>query len=206
MRGVEQIPWLYDAVCAACEALGLARWRRWLVGSARGRVLDLGCGTGRNLPLLPPGTVAIGLDPSWRSLQRARRRAPGVPLVVGSAEDLPFRAAVFVTVLSGFAFCSVPDARRGLLEVRRVLAPGGRLRMLEHVRATQAWKARLQDWLQPAWTWVSGGCHPNRDTERAVEASGFRIENDGRRADGNMRRFAAVPREAGSPGEIRHGA
>lgn len=206
MRGVEQIPWLYDVVCAACEAFGLARWRRWLVGHARGRVLDLGCGTGRSLPLLPPGTVAIGLDPSWHSLRRARRRAPGVPLVVGSAENLPFRAGVFDTVLSGLAFCSVPDARRGLGEVRRVLAPGGRLRMLEHVRATEAWKARLQDWLQPAWTWVSGGCHPNRDTERAVEASGFRIEDDGRRAQGNMRRFAAAPREPGPSGETRHGA
>lgn len=206
MRGVEQIPWLYDAVCAAYEAFGLARWRGWLVGSARGRVLDLGCGTGRNLPLLPPGTVAIGLDPSWHSLRRARRRAPRVSLVVGSAEALPFRAAVFDTVLSGFVFCSVPDARRGLLEVRRVLASGGRLRMLEHVRASRAWKARLQDWLQPAWTWASGGCHPNRDTERAVEASGFRIEDDGRRAEGNLRRFAAMPREPGSPGETRHGA
>jgi ubiquinone/menaquinone biosynthesis C-methylase UbiE len=129
-----------------------------------------------------------------------------VSLVVGSAEDLPFRAAVFDTVLSGFAFCSVPDARRGLLEVRRVLAPRGSLRMLEHVRSTEPWKARLQDWLQPGWTWVSGGCRPNRDTEGAVEASGFHIEDEGRRAEGNMRRFAAVPREAGSAGEIRHGA
>jgi len=195
MRGVEQIPWLYDAICAAFEAFGLARWRRWLVAGARGRVLDLGCGTGRNLPLLPPGSVAIGLDPSWSSLQRARRRAPGVPLVAGSAEALPFRDACFDTVLSGLVFCSVPDARRGLLEARRVLAPRGRLRMLEHVRSTEPWKARLQDWLQPAWTRVSGGCHPNRDTERAVEASGFDIEADGRRAHGNLRRFAAAPRE-----------
>jgi ubiquinone/menaquinone biosynthesis C-methylase UbiE len=195
MRGVEQIPWLYDALCAACEAFGLARWRRWLVAGARGRVLDVGCGTGRNLPLLPPGTTGIGLDPSWHSLRRARRRAPGVPLVAASAEALPFRAATFDTVLSGLVFCSVPDARRGLGEVKRVLAPHGRLRMLEHVRATQPWKARLQDRLQPAWTRVSGGCHPNRDTERVVETSGFRIEAEGRRAQGTMRRFAAAPRE-----------
>jgi ubiquinone/menaquinone biosynthesis C-methylase UbiE len=195
MRGVEQIPWLYDALCAAFEAFGLARWRRWLVAGARGRVLDLGCGTGRNLPLMPPGSVAIGLDPSWRSLQRARRRAPGILLVAGSAEALPFRDASFDTVLSGLVFCSVPGVRAGLHEVRRVLAPCGRLRMLEHVRAAEPWKARLQDWLQPAWTRVSGGCHPNRDTERAVEAAGFEIDDDGRRAHGNLRRFAAVARE-----------
>ena len=197
MRGVEQIPWLYDAVCVACETFGLARWRRWLVTGVRGRVLDLGCGTGRNLPLLPPGTVAVGLDPSWPSLRRARRRVSGVPLVVGSAEALPFRDGSFDTVLSGLVFCSVPDAPRGLREARRVLAPGGRLRMLEHVRSTRPWKARLQDRMQPAWTWLAGGCHPNRDTERVVEASGFAIEAEGRRAHRNMRRFTAVPREPG---------
>jgi SAM-dependent methyltransferase len=76
MRGIEQIPWFYDALCALCEATGLARWRSWLVSGARGRVLDLGCGTGRNLPLLPAGTRTVGLEPSWVALQRARRRAP----------------------------------------------------------------------------------------------------------------------------------
>ena len=205
MRGVEQIPWLYDAVCATYEAFGLARWRRWLVGGARGRVLDLGCGTGRNLPLLPPGTVAVGLDPSWASLARARRRSPTVPLVVGSAEALPFRPGAFDTVLSGLVFCSVPDARRGLGEVQRVLAPGGRLRMLEHVRATEPWTARWQDRVQPFWTWITGGCHPNRDTERTVEQSGFAIDATERRARGNMRRFVAAPRESVSQ-ERTHGA
>jgi SAM-dependent methyltransferase len=202
MRGVEQIPWLYDALCALCEATGLARWRIWLVSGARGSVLDLGCGTGRNLPLLPAGTRAVGLEPSWETLQRARRRAPGVPLVVGSAEALPFRAAAFDTVLSGLVFCSVPDATRGLREVRRVLRPDGQLRMLEHVRAARAWEARLQDLLQPAWTRITGGCHPNRETERAVEAGSFRIEAQSRRAKGNMRRFVAWPVGPGTPGEV----
>jgi hypothetical protein len=63
--------------------------------------------------------------------------------------------------------------------------------MLEHVRATAPWRARLQDLIQPAWTWMTGGCHPNRDTERAVERAGFRI--DDRRARGTMRRFRASP-------------
>jgi SAM-dependent methyltransferase len=193
LRGVEQIPWLYDALCALCEATGLARWRRWLVDGARGRVLDVGCGTGRNLPLLPAGTRAVGLEPSWDAVQRARRRAPGVPLVVGSAEALPFRDGAFDTVLSGLVFCTVPDPHQGLREVRRVLRADGELRMLEHVRSTRAWKARLQDLVQPAWTAIAGGCHPNRETERAVEAGGFRIEHEGRRAKADMRRFAARP-------------
>jgi len=200
MRGVEQIPWLYDAVCAVCEATGLARWRSWLVAGARGRVLDVGCGTGRNLALLPGGTRAVGLEPSWAALQRARRRAPRVALVVGSAEALPFRDAAFDTVLSGLVFCSVPDPRRGFLEVRRVLRQDGQLRMLEHVRSTRPWKARLQDLLQPVWTGFTGGCHPNRDTERAVEAGGFEIEGEDRRAKGDMRRFVARPTSGDPPG------
>jgi ubiquinone/menaquinone biosynthesis C-methylase UbiE len=124
-------------------------------------------------------------------LRAARRRSPSTPLVRASAEALPFRAGAFQTVVSSLVFCSVPRPEVGLAEVRRVLADGGQLRMLEHVRSRGRFKARLQDAMQPAWTWVTGGCHPNRKTEAAVEAAGFRIEEDGRREDGDMRRFSA---------------
>jgi len=191
MRGLEQIPWLYDAMCWTHERLGLGAWRAWLVAGARGRTLDVGCGTGRNLPLYAQGARVVALDPDREVLLRARRRAPRVPLVQGSAEALPFRDGTFDTVVSGLVFCSVPDSLRGLAEVKRVLGPGGRLRMLEHVRSSRPWKARFQDRTQPVWTRLSGGCHPNRDTERLVEASGFAIEADGRRAQGDMRRFSA---------------
>ena len=191
MRGVEQIPWIYDALCALCERGGFGRWRRWLVGGAHGRTLDVGCGTGRNLPLLPAGVRAIGLDPSPEALARARRRAPGIPLVRASAEALPFRDGSFETVLSGLVFCSVPDPARGLAEVRRVLRRDGELRMLEHVRSTIPWRARVQDLLQPAWTRIAGGCHPNRATEATVRRAGFSL--DDRRAQDSMRRFRARP-------------
>jgi len=193
MRGVEQIPWLYDAVCALVERFGLGRWRRRLVEGAQGRTLDVGCGTGRNLPLYAAGLRVIGLDPTWDALDKARRRAPGASLVQGDAQALPFRDGVFDTVVSGLVFCSVPDPARGLAEVKRVLRPAGALRMLEHVRATRAWKARFQDRWQPLWTRITGGCHWNRDTERAVEAAGFRIDAATRRAKGEMRRFVARP-------------
>jgi ubiquinone/menaquinone biosynthesis C-methylase UbiE len=189
MRGIEQIPWLYDALCHLCERGGLARWRQWLVGGARGRTLDLGCGTGRNLPLLPPAVRALGVDPSRAALLRAQRRARRPALVQARAEALPFRDATFDTVLSGLVFCSVDDPARGLAEIRRVLRPDGELRMLEHVRATTAWRARLQDRVQPAWTRITGGCRPNRDTEATVARAGFVIGE--RRARGTMRRFAA---------------
>lgn len=190
-RGFEQIPWLYDAYCALMERFGLGRWRRWLVGGAEGLTLDVGCGTGRNLPLFDARARVIGLDPARESLLAARRRAPSVPLVQGDAQALPFRDRVFDTVISGLVFCSVPDPARGLAEVGRVLRRGGALRMLEHVRATGRLKARVQDRCQPLWTRLSGGCHPNRDTERTVEAAGFGIDLATRRARGDMRRFVA---------------
>jgi ubiquinone/menaquinone biosynthesis C-methylase UbiE len=191
MRGVEQIPWLYDIICSLVERGGLRRWRQHLVAGARGRVLDLGSGTGRNLPLLPGGTNAVALDISLEALQRGRRRSAAVSLVVASAEALPFRGDTFDTVLSGLVFCSIDDPLRALEEIKRVLRAEGELRMLEHVRSTVPWRARLQDLLQPLWTRAAGGCRPNRDTERAVEAAGLRIDSGGRRARASNRLFAA---------------
>jgi ubiquinone/menaquinone biosynthesis C-methylase UbiE len=194
VRGVDQIPWLYDGLCAVLERTGLGAWRRRLAQGARGRTLDVGCGTGRGLPLYAPHVRAIGLDPAWDSLARARRRAPRVPLVQGSAEVLPFRDGTFDTVVASLVFCSVAEPARGLAEVKRVLRPDGRLRMLEHVRSRRPWKASFQDRVQPLWTWASGGCHPNRDTERVVEAAGFVIETDDRAEMADMRRFSARAR------------
>lgn len=178
---------------AVIDRLGLIQWRRWLVQGATGRTLEVGCGTGRNFPLYPATVMVIGLDPHRSVLSAARRRVPGVPLVVATAEAMPFREGAFDTVVSSLTFCSVPDPEIGLREVRRVLAPEGKLRMLEHVRHSSTLGGRLQDMMQPTWTAVTGGCHPNRDTEAIVESSGFRIEGDGRRASRSMRRFQARP-------------
>lgn len=178
---------------AAFERSGLLRWRRWLVAGARGRTLEVGSGTGRNLRLYPPGVRVVAVDPAPQNLAVARRRAPRALLVRARAEALPFRAGAFETVVSGLVFCSIPEPPKGLAEIRRVLGPKGALRMLEHVRSTSPIWSRVQDAIQPAWTLVAGGCHPNRDTERAVEEAGFRIEEEGRRSRNNMRRFQARP-------------
>ena len=204
MRGFEQIPWLYDTTLALAERTGLKPWREWLCDGAWGRVLDLGCGTGRNLPLLPPGSV--GLDPALDPLRRARRRAPAARLVQARAEALPFRDAAFDTVVSGLVFCSVDDPASGLAEVRRILRPAGSLRMLEHVRSEIPWRARLQDLIQPAWTRIAGGCRPNRATDRTVEDTGFAIDRDTYRARKNLRRFVARPREMSGVAASSHAA
>jgi|SRR5438067_9011772 len=188
MRGLEQIPWIYDAMCAISEATGLGRWREWLARGARGLTLDVGCGTGRNLPLFSAQARIVGVDFTLDSLLRARRREPRAHLVRASAEALPFRDGTFDTVVVGLVLCSVarPDVAVG--EVRRVLCEDGQLRLLEHVRSTRPWKARLQDLFQPAWTALSGGCHPNRDTEATVLRAGFAVVE--RRARNDMRRLA----------------
>jgi ubiquinone/menaquinone biosynthesis C-methylase UbiE len=199
MRGVETIPWLYDAILSFYEWRGLGRWRAKLVEGAHGRSLDLGCGTGRNLPLYPASVEVFAMDPDFEVLKRARERAPSVPLVRGKAEQLPFREGAFDTVVSGLVFCSVGDPARSMSEVKRVLRFDGRLRMLEHVREQGELAGRFQDVIQPLWTWFTGGCHPNRETERTVEESGFSIERSGRRAKKNMRLFSARPMSNGPP-------
>jgi ubiquinone/menaquinone biosynthesis C-methylase UbiE len=133
----------------------------------------------------------VGVDPCPQSLARARRRSPGTPLVRARAEALPFKDGAFDTVVSGLVLCSVEDPPRAASEILRVLAPGGTVRALEHVRSTIPWKARMQDFTQPAWTALSGGCHPNRATERTIEEAGLVIDPATRRARDTMRRFEA---------------
>lgn len=189
MRGIEQIPWLYDALMAL--APGIERWRSELVAEARGRVLEVGCGTGRGLPDYG-GTVDLyALDLNFSSLYRAHHRRHEARLVCASAEAIPFANDSFDCVVSSLVFCSVPDADRGLGEIKRVLRSDGRLLMLEHVQARSRFWARVLDRIQPAWTTVTGGCHPNRDTVAAVERAGFVIDAGSFHERGLMRRFIA---------------
>lgn len=191
MRGLEQIPWLYDGFMNLADAAGLGRWRRWLAEGSRGRVLEVGAGTGRNLPLHVNASRVVAVEPDRDAVRSARTRAPNVLFVRAKAEALPFRDGAFDTVVSGLVFCSVSDPERGLAEVRRVLRPDGELRMLEHVRSTNHFGAWLQDLVTPLWCRFTGGCHPNRRTEESVERAGFRIDRGELRARGSLRRFVA---------------
>lgn len=157
-------------------------YRRRTAGQARGRVLEIGIGTGSNLPYYGADVdEVVGLDPSPHLLSRARATARslplGVELVEGSAEALPFEPSSFDTALCTFTLCSVGDPVRALTEVRRVLRPGGRLLFAEHGRAPEAAVARWQDRLTPAWRLLSGGCHLNRAPADLVRGVGFRLEH-----------------------------
>lgn len=154
-------------------------YRERLLAAARGRVLEIGIGSGANLPFYGAATATvIGLEPSRALLSRARRsgrRVARVLLVEGSAERIPLRDGSVDTVVAAWTLCSIPDVSRALREMRRVLSPGGQLLFVEHGRSPDARIARWQDRLTPAWRTVAGGCHLNRPVGRLLEEAGFRM-------------------------------
>ncbi len=154
-----------------------------IAGRAEGEVLELGFGTGRNLPHLPPRVKRLAaIDPKpGDGLPALEDRVACAPFPVErhalrADGELPFDAGRFDTVLTTFTLCSIPDPLRALREVRRVLAPGGRLLFLEHGRAPDPRTARWQDRLNPLWLRLTGECNMNRPIDRLVEAGGFRLE------------------------------
>lgn len=153
-------------------------YRARIAGAARGRVLELGIGSGLNLPHYGSSVQeVIGIDPSAELLAMARRRAGTRPvtLLEGSAEALPLEDASVDTVVTTWTLCSVPDVARALAEARRVLRPGGALLFVEHGRAPDPRVARWQDRLDRPWGCIAGGCHLNRRFDTLIAASGLRI-------------------------------
>lgn len=170
------VPWLIHWTMGNKEA---ARLRRGVVLGAHGRVLEVGIGSGRNLPLYPDAAAAVaGLDPSPVLLGLARQAGARVPfaLVQGSAEAIPFDAGSFDSVVMTWTLCSIPDPVRALAEIRRVLKPGGELLFIEHGRAADPGVARWQDRVNPLWRRVSGGCNLDRDAARLMRAAGFAFD------------------------------
>ncbi len=159
-----------------------ARQRRRIVPAARGRVLELGIGSGLNLPFYGAGVASLaGLDPSAPLLARARRAALSVPFEVelhqAAAEALPFEAASFDSLVMTWTLCSVADARRVLAEARRVLRPGGELIFVEHGQAPEPGVSAWQDRITPWWRRCAGGCHLNRDIAGLIGSGGFSLSS-----------------------------
>ena len=170
---------VYDALMWPFERAALGACRRRLAAHARGRVLEVGAGTGSQLRWYSAGTEVTALEPDPGMAARARRAAARaaarVTVVEGVAEHLPFAAASFDAVLTSFSFCTVADPAAGLDELRRVLVPGGRLLMLEHVHLRWEPGRRLQSWAAPTWAVMAGGCRLDRDTGRFVREAGFNV-------------------------------
>lgn len=159
----------------------LAPYRERVVGAAEGRVLEIGIGSGLNLPLYSANARAlIGLDPGPRLIAMAQRAAQAAPLPVdlieGSAEAIPLDDKCVDTVLTTWSLCTIPHAGAALAEMRRVLRPGGRLLFVEHGLAPDEGVRRWQNRLTPLWCRISGGCHLNRPMQSLIESAGFRFD------------------------------
>lgn len=191
MRGVEQHPALYDRVVRPLDTGKLGSWRRHLFASLRGDILELGVGTGLNLPAYGSDARVIGVDVALDLIRRARSR--GAQAIVGDGERLPFPDATFDYVTSALVFCSIPAPAQALREVARVLRPGGRLIQLEHTRTNHALPDALLDLITPVWSTLAGGCQPNRDTLALLEQSGWRLLRHDRRLGGLIRLIEALP-------------
>src|SRR5215203_527025 len=170
---------LYDPMAASAERRWMGERRRRLLAGARGAVLEIGGGTGANLPhyRAVDRVVVTEPDPFMRKRIGQKLADACIPVEVSAAgaEMLPFPDGSFDTVVSTLVLCTVPDQESALDEIRRILRPGGRLLFIEHVRAAGS-AARWQDRLDPLWGRLLGGCHPNRDTVLAIEEAGFEIE------------------------------
>ncbi len=155
-------------------------YRRRVTTAARGRVLEIGVGSGLNLPLYPPDANIVGLDPSTKLLSMARTVAAShsrsIELIEGTAESIPLPDHSVDTIVTTWTMCSIPNLPAALSEVRRVLKADGRWLFAEHGLSTEANVVRWQNRLTPVWKRIGGGCHLNRNIDQLIRDGGFDIE------------------------------
>lgn len=167
----------------ACATKPIMKQREKVVPFATGTVLEIGIGTGLNLPYYDAGRVqrVIGLDPSEASWELARKRAAQLDFAVEfiglPGEEIPLADDSVDTVLVTFALCTIPDPIAALRGMARVLRPAGSLLFCEHGRAPDANVCKWQDRINPLWRRIAGGCHLNRDIPKLLDAGGFVVSD-----------------------------
>jgi ubiquinone/menaquinone biosynthesis C-methylase UbiE len=158
----------------------LVPFRERVIGAAEGMVLEIGVGSGRNLPFYrQPAREVLALEPSPRLVAMARRASvSGMPVsfVEAAAEAIPLDRHSVDTIVTTWTLCSIPQVATALQEMRRVLRPGGKLLFVEHGLAPDQAVCWWQDRLTPAWRRLCGGCHLNRPIQSLIEDAGFRID------------------------------
>ncbi|KQW72567.1 MULTISPECIES: class I SAM-dependent methyltransferase [Ensifer] len=159
----------------------LVPYRERVIGGAQGRVLEIGIGSGMNLPFYGSGVrEVLALEPSAPLVDMARGAQHGsdfpVRLLEASAEAIPLEDRCVDTVVTTWTLCTIPHADIALTEMRRVLRLGGQLLFVEHGLAPDESVRRLQHWLTPAWRRIAGGCHLNRQISTMIEEGGFRLD------------------------------
>ena len=182
----DRIAWIYDFMESPMEILSVSAWRSELLSNVRGKVLEVGLGTGKNLPYYPEGIELTGMDISLKMLERAKQRADTLKikaeLVLMDIEKMPFPDRYFDYIVSTFVFCSVPDPIQGLREVKRVLKDDGVALFLEHVRSENRVVGIMMDIFNPIVRSLIGP-NINRSTVENIRKAGLNIisvENMGR--------------------------
>jgi ubiquinone/menaquinone biosynthesis C-methylase UbiE len=179
VKGHKWFASIYDKMLASQEKSFLGAIRREMLSDVAGEVLEIGAGTGANFQYYREGAHVTAIEPDPYMLERARSRAESATATIDlqqvAAETLPFPDAGFDYVIDTLVLCSVRDPRKVLAEIKRVLKPGGELRLYEHVRYQNPIGALAQDIISPAWQWFGAGCHPNRDTGRTLREAGFEL-------------------------------
>ncbi len=170
-------PYIYRLGMPIFDRLFYRRYRREAMSTATGRLLLVGLGPGTDLLFLPPAVTSVAAVEPEAAMRRmayalARRNGIAADIVDGSGEAIPVPDDSFDSVHVGLVLCSVDDVAATLSEIRRVLAPGGRLVVLEHVRGDGA-IGRFQDLIAKPGSWLASGCEPNRRTIEAIAAAGF---------------------------------
>ena len=160
----------------------LRAYRERVLSAAQGRVLEVGIGSGLNLPFYGARvTQLVGIEPTPRLMEMTReatmQQQLSVELIRGSAQSIPFPDRQFDTIVTTWTLCSIPEVSQALREMRRVMKPTGRLLFAEHGRACEENVRKWQDRLTPIWKCIGGGCHLNRPIGELIEAAGFRIEH-----------------------------
>jgi ubiquinone/menaquinone biosynthesis C-methylase UbiE len=172
----------YDRGMWLLERFSLYRLRRELLQGVSGRVLEIGAGTGANLSFYPPDALITAIDMRPVHLAAATKKARfGLQkgtFIAGCADAqyLPFSDNAFDAVVGTLVFCSIHQPALALAEITRVLVPGGRVLLLEHVRGQTSLARRITDWLHPFWFALQGECHLNRDTAATIANSGFHVD------------------------------
>jgi ubiquinone/menaquinone biosynthesis C-methylase UbiE len=184
----------YDAKMAFFERTFIGDGRGWIASRARGRVLEVAIGTGLDLPHYPADVTITGVDLSPPMMRGARSRAAElgrkVELVSGDAQALPFADASFDTVVCALGLCSFPDPAGAIGEMKRVLVPGGRLLLLDHIRSS--WPALVAaQWLVERITIPTAGERFTRRQLPLVKAAGFEIVDSERSKAGTIERLHA---------------
>jgi ubiquinone/menaquinone biosynthesis C-methylase UbiE len=172
-------PFFYDLGMKQLEEKRFKQIRRKLLEEASGRVLEIGSGTGINLPIYRNVERVDAVEPSpfMRKKAEVRMRDASVPIQFHgeNAEDLPFRDSTFDTIVATLVFCTIPDPHKALREILRVSKPGAKLLFFEHVKMEQPVLALTQNALTPLWKKVCDGCHLNRDTLSLFKNAGYEV-------------------------------